>query len=72
MCSMEGKQMKKVSIQEQKKVYGGGHWHWKCSVTPFVTPTKFSSAESAWYNAGIHAQKYGHKGKMSVFPCVCK
>lgn len=63
--------MKKVNSRNQKLVVGGGHYHWKCSVTPFITPTKFSTSSEAWYAAGIHAQKYGHKGKMSVFYCNC-
>lgn len=64
--------MKKVSIEEQKLVIGGGHYHWKCAVTPFITTTKFATAEEAWYYAGIHAGKYGHQGQMSVFYCTCE
>lgn len=63
--------MKKVDLVNQKFVKGGLHYHWKCSVTPYISPTKFKSSNDAWYAAGVHAQKYGHKGKMSVFSCNC-
>lgn len=63
--------MRRVSRNEQKTIKGGGHYHWKCSVTPFITPTKFGTANDAWYYAGVHAEKYGHHGKMSVFYCNC-
>lgn len=64
--------MRKVDLKEQKRVSGGTHWHWKCSVTPYISPTKFSSSNEAWYYAGVHAEKYGHQGSMSVFSCNCK
>jgi len=50
--------MRKVDLKEQKRVSGGTHWHWKCSVTPYISPTKFSSSNEAWYYAGVHAEKY--------------
>lgn len=28
--------MRKVDLKEQKRVSGGTHWHWKCSVTPYI------------------------------------
>lgn len=63
--------MQKVLIEEQKKVNGGSHYHWKCGVNNYITGTKFSKQSDAWYYAGMHAQKYGHNGYMSVFSCVC-
>lgn len=29
--------MRNVNLKEQKEIKGGGHYHWKCSVAPYIT-----------------------------------
>lgn len=62
--------MKKVSMNEQLTVCGGGtHYHWFCSVNRYVS-AKTDKLSTAAYRAGVHAEKYNHGKSVSYGACT--
>lgn len=61
--------MKNINESQQKKINGGRHYHWRCSLNGFtsVAYKYFADCNAA---KKTHAQKYGHEEYMSIFSCT--
>nr|WP_305181808.1 hypothetical protein [uncultured Schaedlerella sp.] len=60
--------LKKIGKENQIKINGGRHYHWRCEKNGF-TSVAYSSYADCKAASIVHANKYNHDVFMSVFSC---